>query len=476
MKEKRFCYQSWFPRKGLIRALLIVIGIFVCANLSGAIFSNDKQSDTIKSARIVKPDTDKKKNRKKPAGDVPQSTARYKFSFSEVSEMVQSTSCQFSASSDTIVKDGKKYTMHYSVDPELQKLGKSLMKMYHPKYGAIVAIEPSSGRILSLISYENDTVPKIGDHLYCKSTFPAASVFKTVTAAAAIEKANYSSGSIVRHVGKKSTLYKYQLSKELSSFTELPFEEAYAHSINPVFARIGMYVVGENSLTEYAGRLGFNTQVPFELPCEVSPVKAPDSLVTLAELASGFNEETRLTPLLGAMIASAICENGKMPVPSIVDSITNGETADLYRFEKNTWRTPLREGTARELRTMMKATARIGTARKTFRIIKQTSIFDSIDYGGKTGSVDKDSTGRVDWFIGFARNPYRQKERIAVGVVTVHGAYWTVHSSYIAAEYFRNYISALRKNEKVKSDSIKMIANNDKGDLQNSAQTADKKL
>jgi hypothetical protein len=106
---------------------------------------------------------------------------------------------------------------------------------------------------------------------------------------------------------------------------------------------------------------------------------------------------------------------------------------------------------------MMQSVARYGTARKSFRQINQANMFESIEYGGKTGSVDKDSAGRVDWFIGFARNPLKPLERIAVGIVTVHGAYWTVHSSYIGAEYFRSYIGSLRKIEKLRLDNQKTI-------------------
>ncbi|HMA66132.1 MAG TPA: hypothetical protein VKO63_13075, partial [Chitinispirillaceae bacterium] len=55
------------------------------------------------------------------------------------------------------------------------------------------------------------------------------------------------------------------------------------------------------------------------------------------------------------------------------------------------------------------------------------------------------------------------KERMAIAVVTVHGANWTVHSSYIAAEYFRNYIGQIRKKEKIRNDSLKTVLANKPG-------------
>jgi cell division protein FtsI/penicillin-binding protein 2 len=442
----------------MIRLIIIITLIFIGVNVFGALFKSDGQGKV--AVQKVEKKGEKKKHVKVPKNNF----SPYRLSYSDVSEMVQKTDHRFEGAVDSVSKSGKTYLVHYSLDSSLQKLGTRLMKMYHPKYGAIVAVEPSTGRVLSLISYENDSVPKMGDELYCRSLFPAASVFKTITSAAAIEKANYSSQSIVRHVGKKSTLYKYQLVKDLTSFTELPFEEAFANSINPVFARIGMFVVGESGLEDYGSKFGFNIQVPFELPNESSRLIATDSSFSLAELASGFNQHTTMSPLFGALIASSICENGKMPRPFMVDSVSMNSDSCVYRAENELWRTPIKEGTARELRTMMQSVARYGTARKSFRLINQTNKLESIEYGGKTGSVDKDSAGRVDWFIGFARNPLKPQERIAIGVVTVHGAFWTVHSSYIAAEYFRTYIGSLRKTEQLNADKQKTIVKKDTGE------------
>lgn len=462
MKNKRFSSKANFPKKGMIRIMLGVFAIVIGVNVFGALFNNDSL-DKVNNPKVIK-----KNEKKEPKSE----QKKYPFSSSDVSDLLNNNH-HFESTMDTLARNGNSYFVHYSIDTTLQKLGNKLMKMYHPKYGAVVAMDPVTGRILSLVSYVNDSVPKIGDDdLYCRSTFPAASIFKTITAAAVIEKANYSSQSIVRHVGKKSTLYKYQLLENLSSYTELPFEEAYANSINPVFARLAMYVVGENSISEYGSKFGFNSSVPFELSNESSRLIHTDTAFTLAELASGFNQNTTISPLLGALIASAICENGAMPKPSLVDSIKNGDKCE-YKAEAQTWRTPIKENTARELRVMMHSVAKYGTARKSFRTIRQTALFDTLEWGGKTGSVDKDSAGRVDWFIGFAKNPKNRNERIAVGVVTVHGAYWTVHSSYIAAEYFRTYINTLRKNEKLKKEQIETLVSKDTGESpkqQNKAQ------
>jgi hypothetical protein len=98
----------------------------------------------------------------------------------------------------------------------------------------------------------------------------------------------------------------------------------------------------------------------------------------------------------------------------------------------------------------MESVATIGTARKHFKDIHNSPRFDAFSYGGKTGSVDKDGIGRVDWFIGYAAHPELSDERIAIGAVTAHGAYWTVHSSYLAAEAMRFYLRNLQKEKETR--------------------------
>ena len=152
------------------------------------------------------------------------------------------------------------------------------------------------------------------------------------------------------------------------------------------------------------------------------------------------------------MLASSVPENGKMPVPFFVDSITcGGDSCALYHCCPRTWRTPMKASTATYIKTMMSRVAQFGTARSSFKYIRHSACFDNIDYGGKTGTVDEDKLGKIDWFIGFACHPSDPRQRIAVGVVTVHDQYWTVHSSYIAAEIFRKYI----KREQVEEKSSK---------------------
>ncbi len=364
------------------------------------------------------------------------------FTLSDLSALLKKHPVKQGTIRDSIDSENKRYVVHYSLDTCVQHTAETLMRQYHPKYGALIALNSKTGRVLASVSYTRDGEPQIGTNLFVKSIFPAASVFKTVTAAAAIEKGGLTTESQLQLAGRKYTLYKFQLKQDLPASQPVSFEQAYAFSMNPVFARIGLYVVGAAGIKEYIGKFGFNSPIPCEIENDINhaDVSTSDSQMTIAEISSGFNQKTRMSPLFGAMLAASVCENGKMPLPTFVDSVTCGDSCTLYRCEPHTWRTPMKQSTASSLKTMMSRVARLGTARTAFRYIHHSQYFDEIDYGGKTGTVDEDVLGKIDWFVGFAENPADSRQHIAVGVVTVHDQFWTVHSSFVAAEIFRKYI------------------------------------
>jgi len=439
------------PRKGRIRIVLL---LFV---VGGAILfyrakSETPSTETKEHASIAETT---EKNTTPPSNTASKESARGKkkrsdskqrrenksLTIGDISALLSSQSLNLKASCDTLSWKREDLALHTSLDPYLQKAGKKLLRRYHPKYGAIACMDPVSGRVLSLVSWSKEGEPYLGKNLWGKTLFPAASIMKTVTAAGAIEKGHLSRRSKMKHYGKNHTLYLYQLKKELPRHRLVPLEDAFAYSINPIFGRIGIYVLGYDGLRSYADRFGFSQPIPFELNTEPAEITITDSTFYLAELASGFNQKTRISPLFGALMASSISEGGLIPVPTLVDSAVNIETGEKrYQSSPGLWKIAVKQETAGTVKRMMMSVVRYGTARKSFKNFKSTAQLQEFECGGKTGSVDKDGIGRVDWFIGFARHPHDEDKRIAAAVVTVHGPFWTVHSSYIASELFRNYL------------------------------------
>lgn len=426
------------PRRGRIRIVLAVVLIVAGSKLTGSFIKSAGQNSSIGSFAAM---ADTAKKNRVTQSNVTDKKINGRLSIDDVALLLGSARPKMAGDHDTITGRGSSVVAHYSLDSGLQAFVKDILKQYKPRYGAAVVMDPATGRVLVMTSYRNDTVPDRGDDLYLRAIFPAASIFKTVTAAAAVEKAHYSAGTSIQVTGPSHKLYRFQLKKEISGGEEVLFEEAFAKSINPVFGRVGMYVLGRGALEDYSRRFGFNTTIPFELKADLSNAVVPDDTTyAMAEFASGFNRCTSLSPLHGVLIASAVAEQGAMPFPHVVDSICRtSDGACVYKSSPAQWKTCMSVTTASELRAMMNRVVQKGTARKSFRCLNSCYWSSGIDYGGKTGSIEADSLGKIDWFIGYAREREGRGRSLAVAVVTTHGSMWTVHSGYIASEVIRRY-------------------------------------
>ncbi len=339
--------------------------------------------------------------------------------------------------------------VEYTIDAELQKASEKLLNSYKPDYGAIVMIDAETGRILSLASFQKKN--SSGENLALKGTFPAASVFKIVTATAALDKYGVTPDTQVAFNGGNHTLYKKNvMSTKVNRWTRnMSLREAFARSINTVFGRLTLERLAPQDLEDYAIRFGFNKNFQTDLPFDPGYTEIPkEKNFHLTEMASGFNKVTRMSPLQGAMIAASIVEDGVMRVPYIVEKVhgTNGET--LFESEPVVAARTMTPKGAEKLKELMEATVRQGTSRKSFRtLVKDRKLRDLI-VGGKTGSLTGDNPkGKVDWFVGYATD---EKQKIAIAALTVNVDYWTVKSAYLAQSMFRTHFKEQfsRENEK----------------------------
>src|SRR6185437_16025417 len=92
--------------------------------------------------------------------------------------------------------------VQYSFDQRLQSYVGDLSQHYDPDYASFVALDAKTGRILSMVSFTRDhSDQKELGNLALRSTFPSASVFKVVTAAAAIEEHNFTVNTVIPFTG-----------------------------------------------------------------------------------------------------------------------------------------------------------------------------------------------------------------------------------------------------------------------------------
>jgi len=349
-----------------------------------------------------------------------------------------------------VFNNGDRYSVDTTLDIPLQNFILKKLDTSTARYIGIVGMDPATGKVLSMVSFDK-TDPS--SNLCVDSKFPAASIFKIVTASAAIEKNGFRPNRELKYNGMKHTLYKSQLKKKTNKYTNrVSFQDSFAQSINPVFGKIGVYYLGKTALEEYAEAFGFNQNINFEIQVDPSGVHLSDTPYQWAEIACGFNQDTTISPLHGAMMASAIVNQGRLMEPAIVGRIVDENGNVIYRNTSVSMSQAITPEASKTLNALMAETIRSGTAKKAFRGYRKDKILSRLNIGGKTGSMDNDThDARYDWFVGFAEEK-GGTAKFAVAVIVAHEKYIGLRASYYARtamkSYFSNYFA---KNENLAS-------------------------
>jgi penicillin-binding protein A len=333
--------------------------------------------------------------------------------------------------------NGKRLLVQTSIDPSLQNYLIKKLDRKNSSQIAIVAMDPEDGRILTMVGYDKAHPSK---NPCTESAFPAASIFKIITAAAAIEKCDLNLDSVLKFNGRRHTLYRSQLKEKTNKYTnKISLKNAFAKSVNPVFGKLGALYLGKDGLESYARAFGFNHPINFEISLSPSETVITDEPYQRAEIASGFNRQTKMSPVHGALIAATIFNRGKLIEPTIVDRIVGENGAELYHSEPATINQAFAPDTSNALHEMMKATTRSGTMRRAVRRYRRDKIISRLEIGGKTGTINNKSDNiKYDWFVGYAQDKGGDG-KIILSVLVAHQKYIGIRATQYAIMAFKQY-------------------------------------
>jgi len=311
-------------------------------------------------------------------------------------------------------------TVALTLDSVLQKKVKKLLRNYNPPYAAVAAIDPATGRVLALVQSSRDEGVR---DLSLRAVYPAASVFKLVTASALLEHGVDPNREVCYH-GGKHRIQKKLLEDSPRDHTCFDMGSALAYSANVVFAKLAHRHLSPEDLRAEASKWGFNRALEFDQPVEKSPANIPDTPFEFATTAAGFGQ-VFLSPLHAALLAATVGNRGVMPEPTLVQSSS---------IEPG--RRVLDAKLAGEIAGMMERTVSEGTARRSFR--EHGRYVLDVDAAGKTGSLDdRHPFHDYTWFVGFAPKDH---PTIAVAAVVVNDLVWRIRAPYIARETLRYYL------------------------------------
>ena len=312
--------------------------------------------------------------------------------------------------------------------------------------GAVVAIEPSTGRVLALVSSPTFDPNRIADpdgsrsyldqlrqrqdspllNRATQGQYVPGSVFKIVTASAGIgsgainpgttfenQPAEYETGFLVRGFRIRDAPRDFQTNRPLD------FDEATEVSSNIWFAHAGLEI-GPLQLQAWAQRFGFGDRVPFELPTAVSQVTGGDGPldgfedeVELANAAYGQGE-VLVTPLQMALVAATVANGGVLMKPNLVDELRAASGA-VTRLDPDAWRQVLTSTDAQIVGDAMQQAVegRFG------RILAGAAKVPGVPTAGKSGTAQLGGQAAPhSWFIGYAP---ADDPRIAIAVIVEHG-------------------------------------------------------
>jgi peptidoglycan glycosyltransferase len=292
--------------------------------------------------------------------------------------------------------------------------------------GAIVALEPSTGRIRTMVSvpgYDpNSIVERFSDlrrapgspllNRTVQSGYPPGSTFKVVAATAALDSGRYTPQSLVDGGSPKEIGGVPLTNFGGQDFGRIPLTDALTNSVNTVWATVGEDV-GKRTMYSYMRRYGFNRKPLIDLPRDemrASGVYDSDGdlltvgdAVDIGRVAIG-QERLQVTPLQMALVPAAIANGGSLMRPHLVAEVRDRDGRLVRREKPSEQSEVMKPGTAVELARMMSNVVEEGTG--------TAAALEGIDVAGKTGTAEVGTVNQA-WFIAFA--PV-QRPRVAIAV------------------------------------------------------------
>lgn len=305
--------------------------------------------------------------------------------------------------------------------------------------GAVAAIEPSTGKILALVStpsYDPETLSGTGPAVAeawarlngdeskpmlnraIRQTYPPGSTFKVVTAAAALDAGVVTDVDMPTDSPNPYTLpgTTTTLTNEIEGCANASLRYAFEWSCNTVFAKLGVDV-GLATMTRTAANFGFNDR-KLKIPFSVAPSNF-DTRLDRAQLAlSSIGQfDTRATPLQMAMISAAVAGGGAVKSPYLVEKTTTRSGSTVSSTGPRTLHQAMSPSTALRMRELMTDVVEEGTG--------TNAAIPGATVGGKTGTAQHgigNSGTPYAWFISWAEADDSMGTSVAVAVVVEDAA------------------------------------------------------
>ena len=293
-------------------------------------------------------------------------------------------------------------TLHY----ELQK---TAYEALGDRRGTVIAMEPSTGKVLAMVSKPdfnpNEIDAKWKEISNSKNSvllnrasqglYPPGSTFKMLTLLQYMREGNdlenwtYECNGSYTENGVTINCYQGK------SHGTVDLKTAFAKSCNGAFAKMGLEI-DKDDFIDTCNELLFNQDLPLQIPYKQSSVSFDENAETGALMQTAIGQATtEVTPMHMAMITSAVANGGILMKPYFIESIENYQGEQVKKYMPSSYGKLMEAEEAAVLTEYMTETVLSGTA-----TALQSEVYSA---AGKTGTAEysNDKSKSHAWFIGF---------------------------------------------------------------------------
>jgi peptidoglycan glycosyltransferase len=307
-----------------------------------------------------------------------------------------------------------------------------------PCKGSVVALEPSTGKILAMVSAPSYDPNLLATHdtedqgqawqqlrddpaspltnRAISERYPPGSTFKVITTAAALqsgitETEPLTAAPRIPLPNSTATLENYG-GTPCGNAPKAPLREAFERSCNTAFVELGTRIGGD-ALRNTADAFGFDAP-PAPIPLQVAEsTVGPMTDAAAIGMSSMGQKDVAVTPLQNAMIAAAIANGGVVMRPYLVERLEGPDLAEISNTAPAEQQRAVSPQVATKLTDLM-----VGAEKFT----QQDGAIPGVQIASKTGTAehgtDPRNTPPHAWYIAFAP---AQNPRVAVAVVVENG-------------------------------------------------------
>ncbi len=302
--------------------------------------------------------------------------------------------------------------------------------------GAVVAVEPSTGRILALVS-KPDFDPNalaVHDGAEAEAAYqallddpaqplqnrairalnPPGSTFKVLMSAAALESGQFTPESEFPNPAEFPLPGSTAIVTNANGGPCGPGENTTLAtglrlSCNTIFAELGLQL-GEGTIADMASKFGFGQDL--RIPMRVTQSDFPRGLDEAQVALSSFGQyDVRATALQIAMVSAGVANGGEVMRPNLLERILAPDLTPREEFTPEVLSTAISDNTSATLTQMMVQNVENGAA--------SNARMDGVSVAGKTGTAQNGGDDPYTlWFTGFAP---ADDPQIAVAVVVENG-------------------------------------------------------